>query len=132
MGSIAGSQPLANGHRPTVDELKLELRGKPGQETLQAPLPNPSLQVTADHNLKAVEAPVYAPRAGEVLLHIKATGICGYVLSIARAISLGISVFLLLNPPGLAGQTCTSGKRDASEVWCLRAIASSATRLLES
>lgn len=44
---------------------------------IQAPLPNPSLQVTADHNLKQVEAPVYAPQKGEVLLHIKATGICG-------------------------------------------------------
>lgn len=46
---------------------------------IQAPLPNPSLQVTADHNLKQVEAPVYAPQKGEVLLHIKATGICGQV-----------------------------------------------------
>lgn len=42
------------------------------------PLPNPSLQITADHNLKQVEAPVYQPGRGEVLLHIKATGICGY------------------------------------------------------
>jgi L-iditol 2-dehydrogenase len=46
-------------------------------EIIKAPRPNPTLQVTADHRLKAVEAPVYAPRAGEVLLHIKATGICG-------------------------------------------------------
>ena len=44
---------------------------------LKAPLPNPSLQVTADHNLKQVEAPVYAPGHGDVLLHIKATGVCG-------------------------------------------------------
>ena len=49
---------------------------------LKAPMPNPSLQVTADHNLKQVEAPVYAPQKGEVLLHIKATGICGSVHSI--------------------------------------------------
>jgi hypothetical protein len=48
-------------------------------ETL--PLPNPSLQITADHNLKQVEAPVYQPGRGEVLLHIKATGICGYFSS---------------------------------------------------
>lgn len=47
--------------------------------TITAPLPNPSLQVTADHNLKQVEAPVYAPGHGDVLLHIKATGVCGYV-----------------------------------------------------
>ena len=45
--------------------------------TITTPLPNPSLQVTADHNLKQVGAPVYAPGVGEVLLHIKATGVCG-------------------------------------------------------
>ncbi|KAF2662448.1 sorbitol dehydrogenase-like protein [Lophiostoma macrostomum CBS 122681] len=49
----------------------------PTQRTITAPLPNPSLQVTADHQLKQVEAPVYAPGHGEVLLHIKATGVCG-------------------------------------------------------
>ncbi|KAF2119602.1 sorbitol dehydrogenase-like protein [Lophiotrema nucula] len=44
---------------------------------MTTPLPNPSLQVTADHSLKQVEAPVYAPGFGEVLLHVKATGVCG-------------------------------------------------------
>lgn len=44
---------------------------------IKTPLPNPSLQVTADHKLKQEEAPVYAPAKGEVLLHIKATGVCG-------------------------------------------------------
>jgi hypothetical protein len=44
---------------------------------IQAPRPNPSLQATADHNLKLVEAPVYKPERGQVLLQIKATGICG-------------------------------------------------------
>ena len=39
---------------------------------------NPSLQVTADHKLKMVDAPVLKPGKGEVLLHIKVTGICGY------------------------------------------------------
>lgn len=39
--------------------------------------PNPSLQVTADHNVLMKDAPVQAPGPGEVLLHIKATGICG-------------------------------------------------------
>ncbi|KAF3039724.1 hypothetical protein E8E12_005615 [Didymella heteroderae] len=48
-----------------------------GRTTLSTPLPNPSLQVTADHNLKQEDAPVYAPGHGEVLLHIKATGVCG-------------------------------------------------------
>jgi hypothetical protein len=46
--------------------------------TISTPLPNPSLMVTADHKLKQEEAPVYAPARGEVLLHIKATGVCGY------------------------------------------------------
>jgi hypothetical protein len=49
------------------------------QTTTSTRLPNPSLQVTADHNLKLVEAPIYAPRKGEVLIHIKATGVCGHV-----------------------------------------------------
>lgn len=48
---------------------------------IKTPLPNPSLQVTADHNLKQEEAPVYAPATGEVLLHIKATGVCGSVVA---------------------------------------------------
>ncbi|ROW15991.1 hypothetical protein VPNG_02562 [Cytospora leucostoma] len=47
------------------------------RDILQTPHPNPSLQVTADHNLKAVEAPVYSPRPDECLVHIKVTGICG-------------------------------------------------------
>ena len=38
---------------------------------------NPSLQVTADHRIKMVDAPMNRPGRGEVLLHIKATGICG-------------------------------------------------------
>lgn len=38
---------------------------------------NPSLQVTADHQIKICEAPIKEPRPGEVLLHIRATGICG-------------------------------------------------------
>lgn len=80
MGSMAETQPVVNGHA-TVDQLKLHLKSNgttaASPEILTAPLPNPSLQVTADHNLKAVEAPVYAPGKGEVLVHVKATGICG-------------------------------------------------------
>jgi len=41
------------------------------------PSMNPSLQVTADHKIKLVPAPVYSPGPNEVLLHVKATGICG-------------------------------------------------------
>ncbi|PSR85781.1 canditate alcohol dehydrogenase [Coniella lustricola] len=47
------------------------------RQVIKAPLPNPSLQVTADHRLKSLEAPVYSPSKGEVLLHVKTTGICG-------------------------------------------------------
>jgi L-iditol 2-dehydrogenase len=55
------------------------------QTVLKTPLPNPSLQVTADHSLKQQEASVYAPAQGEVLLHIRATGVCGYVVPFARS-----------------------------------------------
>lgn len=48
-----------------------------GRNVVKTPRPNPSLQATADHRLKLVEAPVPEPGHGEVLLHVKATGICG-------------------------------------------------------
>lgn len=38
---------------------------------------NPCLQVTADHRIKMNEAPIGVPGKGEVLLHIRTTGICG-------------------------------------------------------
>lgn len=38
---------------------------------------NPSLQVTAQKTIKLVEAPLRKPSHGEVLVHVKATGICG-------------------------------------------------------
>lgn len=60
----------ANGSGPTHSRDKRH-------EILKAPFPNPSLQVTADHKLKTVEAPVYAPGPGEALVHVKTTGICG-------------------------------------------------------
>ncbi|KAK8033718.1 hypothetical protein PG991_003116 [Apiospora marii] len=47
------------------------------QNGIKTSHPNPSLQVTADHQIKMVEAPVGEPGPGHVLLHIKATGICG-------------------------------------------------------
>lgn len=40
-------------------------------------IPNPSLQVTADHKIKVVSAPIVLPADDEVLIHIKATGVCG-------------------------------------------------------
>ncbi|OQE38995.1 hypothetical protein PENCOP_c007G07525 [Penicillium coprophilum] len=74
-----------------------------GQQTMTTPLgdriplkvshPNPSLQVTADHNLKAIETPVYAPRPGEALVHIKATGICGSDIHFWKTGRIGSLVF---------------------------------------
>ncbi|RHZ60778.1 hypothetical protein CDV55_105417 [Aspergillus turcosus] len=58
-------------------------------QIIQTPFPNPSLQVTADHQIKLVEAPVYAPRRGEVLLQIKATGICGSDIHFWKAGRIG-------------------------------------------
>ncbi|KAJ5863559.1 uncharacterized protein N7529_005475 [Penicillium soppii] len=55
--------------------------------------PNPSLQVTADHHLKSVDAPVYAPRPGEALVHIKATGICGSDIHFWKTGRIGALVF---------------------------------------
>ncbi|CRG83383.1 hypothetical protein PISL3812_00734 [Talaromyces islandicus] len=57
------------------------------------PLPNPSLQITADHNVKQVEAPVYQPGRGEVLLHIKATGICGSDIHFWKTGRIGELIF---------------------------------------
>ncbi|KAF2711833.1 sorbitol dehydrogenase [Pleomassaria siparia CBS 279.74] len=59
------------------------------QATLSPKHANPSLQVTADHKLKQVEAPVYAPKPGEVLLHIKATGVCGSDIHFWKVGSIG-------------------------------------------
>jgi L-iditol 2-dehydrogenase len=49
--------------------------------------------VTADHKLKSVEAPVYAPGQGEVLVHIKATGICGSDIHFWKTGRIGSLVF---------------------------------------
>lgn len=68
---------------PEPGETKLPgksvLNGSSEHGTLATTLPNPSLQVTADHKLKYIEAPVFKPGRGEVLLHVKATGVCGSV-----------------------------------------------------
>lgn len=64
-------------HNGTTPQLSPDDGSAHEREVIRAPLPNPSLQVTADHQLKAAEAPVYAPGRGEVLVHVKVTGICG-------------------------------------------------------
>jgi hypothetical protein len=46
------------------------------------PYDNPSLQVTADQQIKVVQAPIGSPGYGDVLLHVKCTGICGYVFTL--------------------------------------------------
>lgn len=63
------------------------------QTTLKPSHPNPSLQVTADHKLKVVEAPVNVPGHGEVLVHIKATGICGSDIHFWKTGRIGSLVF---------------------------------------
>jgi L-iditol 2-dehydrogenase len=40
-------------------------------------LENPSLQVTADHKIKIASSPITRPSRGQILVHIRATGICG-------------------------------------------------------
>ena len=79
MGSVTAFEQVASDDMLSkVESLTLKLaNGTTPRAILQAPLPNPSLQVTADHQLKSIDAPVFAPKAGEVLLHIKATGVCG-------------------------------------------------------
>lgn len=62
--------------KPVVQEHELHST-RPDSESKLRLYRNPSLQVTPDHQLKLVEAPVYQPGPGEVLLHIKATGVCG-------------------------------------------------------
>ncbi|KAL4793163.1 chaperonin 10-like protein [Aspergillus venezuelensis] len=56
-------------------------------------LPNPSLQITADHQIKLVEAPIHSPGKGEVLLQIKATGVCGSDLHFWKTGRIGELVF---------------------------------------
>ncbi|CAL5875285.1 uncharacterized protein PFLUO_LOCUS9590 [Penicillium psychrofluorescens] len=64
-----------------------------GRTVIPTTFPNPSLQVTADHQLKFVEAPVYAARRGEALVHIKATGICGSDIHFWKTGRIGSLVF---------------------------------------
>lgn len=109
MPSVSEATPVTNGHKPSVEELKLKVRDSQQVDTLDAPLPNPSLQVTADHKLKAVDAPVFAPKAGEVLVHVKATGICGYEQSKATKTICGQLIISI-------AQMFTFGRLDALDL----------------
>ncbi|KAK7996568.1 hypothetical protein PG989_004608 [Apiospora arundinis] len=62
------------------------------QNVVKTSHPNPALQVTADHQIKMVEAPVEQPGPGQVLLHIKATGICGSDIHFWKAGRIGTLV----------------------------------------
>ena len=66
MSPIALTNDNTNGHSLTQED---------SQKTIS--LPNPSLQVTADQQILLTPNPVRAPRPDEVLIHVKATGICG-------------------------------------------------------
>ncbi|SPO06983.1 probable xylitol dehydrogenase [Cephalotrichum gorgonifer] len=66
---------LTNGEKPT--ETGSSSAPTENQDGLKTSHANPSLQVTADHKILMAEAPVHSPGPGQVLLHIKATGICG-------------------------------------------------------
>lgn len=57
------------------------IQPKPNEAAIiKTKISNPSFVVTADHSLKQEESPVYKPREGEALVHIKATGVCGRVI----------------------------------------------------
>lgn len=71
------SQALNLEHTNHPKKVQTSHQRQSQRQILEAPFPNPSLQVTADHKLKSVNVPVYAPGPGEVLVHIRATGICG-------------------------------------------------------
>lgn len=61
--------------RPISDTTYLSSGQSAVQDLIHAS--NPSLQVTADHSIKLVQAPVRLPSNDEVLIHVKCTGICG-------------------------------------------------------
>ena len=70
--------PSVQVNGPPADAISAPTKAQLAESSvIQVPCANPSLQTTTDHKIKVVEAPVYAPRKGEVLLQIKATGICG-------------------------------------------------------
>ena len=70
----SGTNGKANGSQDKP--LSMNLKSKGNLERISHEK-NPSLQVTADHNIKLVEAPILTPGQGQVLVHVRATGICG-------------------------------------------------------
>ncbi|KAK2768597.1 hypothetical protein FQN54_000453 [Arachnomyces sp. PD_36] len=54
---------------------------------------NPALQVTADRKLRIIDAPILKPGPEDVLIHIKATGICGSDIHFWKAGRIGPLIF---------------------------------------
>ncbi|KAK8183871.1 putative alcohol dehydrogenase [Phyllosticta citribraziliensis] len=54
---------------------------------------NPALKATVDHQISLNEAPIEEPGPGQVLLHIKATGICGSDIHFWKSGRIGSLVF---------------------------------------
>jgi L-iditol 2-dehydrogenase len=67
-------ESLLNGTKQTISSHPVTEVDTPSK------VDNPSVQVTADHTIRMVEAPILKPGPADVLLHIKVTGICGYSL----------------------------------------------------
>ncbi|RSM18732.1 hypothetical protein CDV31_002452 [Fusarium ambrosium] len=57
--------------------------------SIETKLPNLSLQVGPDHELKLVDIPVPSPKHGEVLIKVKAVGICGSDIYFWKAGGIG-------------------------------------------
>jgi hypothetical protein len=52
-----------------------------GSPELQDKTANIACAYTPDHQVQLLQKPLFPPRAGEVVVHVRATGICGYVYS---------------------------------------------------
>ena len=79
---IPTTKPLVNGTKLTISPCcSTEVDKTSSTAEAMTKVKNPSLQVTADHKIKMLEAPILRPGPGDVLLHIKVTGICGYDFS---------------------------------------------------
>lgn len=52
-------------------------------------VPNPSLLVTADHRIKLEDTPVPTPSSTQVLIHVRASGICGSDIHFWRRGAIG-------------------------------------------
>lgn len=86
----AAQQPKLNGTKPagTPSCCVSGIDAASSTAAEMSKVENPSLQVTKDHTLKIVAAPILQPGPKDVLLHVKVTGICGYVFSFFKISAL--------------------------------------------